>query len=96
MTHQLPESDSLSTTKLIEQLSQLPTFSIGRSRGNAILLANLKVSGQHACLVRCSDHTFLPEDLNSKNGSFVNDIRVTRKLIGLSDRLRFADTECTA
>ena len=95
MTHPLPAPDLLPIDRLIDQLGQLPSYPIGRQPGSALLIANGRVSSQHARLIRCSDHVFVLEDTGSKNGTFVNDVRVSRKIIGPDDRLRFADSDFT-
>ena len=95
MTHQLPVGESIPIDVLIDRLGQVPSYSIGRLPGNALLLPNGRVSGQHACLIRCSDHVFILEDLGSKNGTFVNEVRISRKIISTNDHLRFADCEHT-
>ena len=95
MTNRLPANESVSIDLLIEQFSQLPSYSIGRQLGNALLLANNRVSGRHATLTQCTEHVYILEDVGSKNGTFVNDNRITRKIIGLDDQLRFADSVYT-
>ncbi|MBD2699293.1 FHA domain-containing protein [Spirosoma sp. BT702] len=82
--------------KLIDDFSQLSSYSIGRGTVNDIIIANPKISTQHARLIQCTPTTFLLEDLASKHGSFVNGYRITRKLINTSDVLRLADAEYTA
>lgn len=89
MTYSTTPFDSIATA--LDTLSQLPRYTIGRGAANTIAFTNPRVSSQHACLIRCSDHIYVLEDLGSKHGTFVNDVRVTRKLIGPDDRLRFAD-----
>ncbi len=79
--------------QLIEQLGQLPTYSIGRAGDNTIVITNAKISGHHARLIQCTLTSFVLEDLDSKNGTFVNGARVTRKVIGQQDTLRLADTD---
>lgn len=81
--------------QLIDRLSQLPTFTIGRRNDNAIVIADGKVSGQHARLIQCTDASFVLEDLDSKNGTFVNGIRITRKVIDRQDAVQLADTTYT-
>ncbi|GAB4016090.1 hypothetical protein GCM10028808_43430 [Spirosoma migulaei] len=78
--------------QLIDDLSRLPTYTIGRAATNSIVVANGKVSGQHALLIQCTPTSFIFEDLSSKNGSFVNDVRITRKVVDRNDTLRLADT----
>lgn len=79
--------------QLIEDLSQLPAYTIGRGVDNTIVIPNGKVSGQHARLIQCTANSFIFEDNASKNGSFVNGIRVTRKVVDSQDVIRLADSE---
>lgn len=79
----------------IDGLSHLPTYSIGRKADNAIVVSNGKISSQHARLIQCTETRFVLEDLASKNGTFVNDIRIARKIIDKKDRVRFAEIEYT-
>lgn len=81
--------------QLLDGLSQLPTYSIGRKPDNTIILSNGKISGQHARLVQCTESIFVLEDLDSKHGTFVNDTRITRKVIDRKDAVRFADVNYT-
>lgn len=52
-------------------------ITIGRLPDNTVILENPAVSGHHACIFRDGDH-FVVEDLQSTNGTFVNETRVTR------------------
>ena len=81
--------------QLIDRLSQLPTYTIGRRTDNSIVVPDGKVSGQHARLIQCTATSFVLEDLDSKNGTFVNGVRITRKLIDWQDALQLADTNYT-
>ena len=81
--------------QFIDRLSQLPTYTIGRLSANAIVVPDGKVSGQHAQLIQCTDTRFVLEDLDSKNGTFVNGVRITRKIIDRQDVLQLADTNYT-
>jgi len=51
--------------------------SIGRASGNDIRIENLAVSNQHARIVKQKGQ-YVIEDLNSTNGTFVNEQRVNR------------------
>lgn len=70
-------------TVLVPDLDQ-ERFTIGRTHGetradvdlNPFGAADQGVSRQHACLIR-QDDAWLIDDLNSLNGTFVNDVRVT-------------------
>ena len=80
---------------LLATVSQLPAYSIGRKNDNTIVIADGKISNQHARLIQCTNTSFILEDLASKNGTFVNGIRITRKIIDKSDSIRLADTDYT-
>ncbi|MFH0726304.1 MAG: FHA domain-containing protein [Pseudomonadota bacterium] len=57
------------------------TLTIGRKEGNEVLIDNLAVSGYHAKIDAIGDAFYLT-DLQSKNGSFVNDIKIsTHRLV---------------
>lgn len=90
----LPVADS-QLDQLIDRLSQLPVYTIGRRTDNAIVVPHAKVSGQHARLIQCTATRFVLEDFDSKNGTFVNGVRVTRKVIDHNDILQLADTTYT-
>ncbi len=90
----LPVADG-QLDQLIDRLSQLPTFTIGRRTDNVIVLADAKVSGQHARLIQCTGTSFVLEDLDSKNGTFVNGVRITRKVIDYQDAVQVAGTTYT-
>ena len=81
--------------EFIEELSHLSSYTIGRNTGNTIVLSDGKISGHHARLIQCTADSFLLEDLSSKNGTFVNGTRVTRKIIDRTTPLELADTRCT-
>ena len=51
--------------------------SIGRASGNDICIENLAVSNQHARIVKQKGQ-YVIEDLNSTNGTFVDEQRVNR------------------
>jgi pSer/pThr/pTyr-binding forkhead associated (FHA) protein len=54
-----------------------PTITIGRLHDNAIVIDRPAVSSHHACVFR-DGAAFVLEDLQSTNGTFVNDRRVSR------------------
>lgn len=81
--------------QLLEQEVPLPTYSIGRHSDNTICLPNRTISSHHARLVGCTPTSYLLEDLDSKNGTYVNGIRISRKLISETDAIRLADTDVT-
>lgn len=52
-------------------------ISIGRAKDNDIVIENLSVSRNHA-RVRRQGNTYVLTDLNSANGTFVNNVRITK------------------
>lgn len=52
-------------------------ISIGRSRDNDIVIENLSVSRNHA-RIRRQGNKFVLTDLNSANGTFVNNVRISK------------------
>jgi phage tail-like protein len=54
------------------------TFTIGRAPGNSLQLANSRVSRHHADITYAYGQ-FLIEDLESANGTYVNDVRIETK-----------------
>ena len=81
--------------ELIDQLSQLPSYTIGRHATNTIVLPNSKISNHHARLIQCTPNSFVLEDVGSKNGSFVNGVRITRKVVDRKDSVQLADADFT-
>ena len=64
-------------------------YTIGRDTTNTIVIADPSVSSKHARVVRTPDG-FILEDLNSRNGTFVNGERVTgTTLLNDNDVVRF-------
>jgi predicted component of type VI protein secretion system len=61
-----------------------PTTTIGRLPDNTVVIDNPAVSGHHARVVLDGDHYVL-EDLNSRNGTFVGEQRVTRHTLREGD-----------
>jgi pSer/pThr/pTyr-binding forkhead associated (FHA) protein len=59
---------------------------IGRLPDNALVIDNPAVSSHHACVFRDGDH-FVVEDLESTNGTFVNEERITRHVLRNGDVL---------
>ena len=57
---------------------------IGRRPDNTIIIDDGAVSGHHACVFRDGDDLVV-EDLESTNGTFVNDKRVTRQPLRRGD-----------
>ena len=62
------------------------SFTIGRVPGNDLVIDNLAVSGQHAKIFFETDK-FALEDLNSLNGTFVNNQRVRKIFLNNGDQV---------
>ena len=65
---------------------------IGRTPDNALAINNPAVSSHHACVFRDGDR-YVVEDLDSTNGTFVNDQRVQKAMLNTGDRLRIGRVE---
>jgi pSer/pThr/pTyr-binding forkhead associated (FHA) protein len=61
---------------------------IGRAPSNHIVVDHSTVSAQHALLLRVRDSYWL-KDLNSTNGTHINDILVTDVKLKDGDKIRF-------
>lgn len=59
---------------------------LGRRPYNDIVISNLAVSGEHA-LLHCADGRVSIEDLQSTNGTYVNQQRITRQELQHGDQL---------
>lgn len=59
-------------------------LTIGRLPGNSIVIDNPAVSSKHARVTRDGDG-YIIEDAESTNGTFVNEIRVTRQALNYGD-----------
>lgn len=67
-------------------------ITLGRKEGNSIVLADKFVSSNHA-RIYVKDNIIILEDLNSTNGTFVNDQRVSGKIrLGVNDSIRLGST----
>jgi len=69
-------------------------LTIGRLPDNAVVLDDAGVSGHHACIIRDGEH-FVVEDLQSTNGTFVNDRRVARHALQHGDAIRIGKHRLT-
>jgi pSer/pThr/pTyr-binding forkhead associated (FHA) protein len=62
-------------------------YTIGREANNGIQVPDSSVSGTHAKVRKTSDG-YLLEDLNSRNGTYVNGERVQSRLLKSDDKIR--------
>ncbi|ERJ84752.1 FHA domain protein [Peptostreptococcaceae bacterium oral taxon 113 str. W5053] len=69
------------------------SLSIGRSRGNEIILEDQFISKQHAQISKKGDK-FIIEDLNSANGTYLNGYRIDKpEFMEDKDIVSFGDIE---
>lgn len=64
---------------------------IGRSPSCQIKLASNSVSKEHATILMTDDGKMILTDMNSRNGSFVNGLRVQNQKLNVGDKLTFHD-----
>lgn len=74
-------------------------FTIGRNHGNSLQLDDGEVSGEHA-LIKLVPNNYLPQqlditiyDLDSTNGTYVNNIPVKQKEIKHGDAIKICGYE---
>lgn len=66
------------------------TITIGRMKGNTIVIEDTSISLSHAKITRKNGEYYL-KDLNSTNGTIVNGQTITEAKLNDRDRVRFAD-----
>lgn len=64
--------------------TEKPEITIGRSPDADIQIDNLAVSKRHAKLIKQKDQ-YAVEDLNSTNGTFLNDEKITKAILKHND-----------
>jgi hypothetical protein len=90
------ESPVLEVTKgpgigLVFELSWRSATSLGRARANDIVLDDVAISSQH-CRIRPEGGSFVLHDLESTNGTLVNNHRVSRHVLAPGDVIKMGDT----
>src|SRR5438105_6982489 len=63
-------------------------FAIGRKTGNDLVLADPRVSREHASIIQERGACYVV-DRGSRHGTFVNGEKVDRRRLGRNDRLEF-------
>src|SRR3954465_12213131 len=66
------------------------TITIGRMKGNTIVIEDTSISLMHAKITRKNNEFFL-KDLNSTNGTMVNGQPISEAKLRDLDRVRFAE-----
>ncbi len=72
-------------------LSRGSTISLGRARANDVVLDDVAVSSQH-CRIRPEGDRFVLQDLESTNGTRVNDRRVKKHVLAEGDVVQIGET----
>ena len=82
------------TAPYLEQYFVLPqgSLDVGRTEANALAIPDPSVSRRHARL-EVTAAGVLVEDLESANGTFVNNTKVGRRELRIGDRVRFGSVE---
>ena len=68
------------------------TFVIGRETAANVCIADASVSRRHSKIEK-QDNGFLVTDLESLNGTFVNDLPVKSRILQHGDRIRIGDSQ---
>lgn len=79
---------SLDQVTLEEFTLDKPRLTVGRKPINDIQIDNLAVSGEHAVIVKIGNDFFV-EDLDSTNGTLVNDKVINKHLLQHADVIEF-------
>lgn len=90
--HLRPESGSGAPVRLATRSS----WNVGRESDNDLVVDDQLVSRRHAMFLRTEEGHFLLLDLGSRNGAFVNDVRIVAPTeLRDQDRVRFGTHEFT-
>jgi predicted component of type VI protein secretion system len=76
--------------QIVKRCTPGPVVTVGRLPDNTIVIDSASASGHHAC-VALEGKDFILEDLESTNGTFVNDSRVSRHTLRNGDVIRIAE-----
>jgi len=72
-------------------ITGIGTYTIGRKECD-IILEDEKVSRKHASIIVAREGHYAVTDLASRNGTFVNGVRLTRRNLQHNDLIRVGDT----
>jgi pSer/pThr/pTyr-binding forkhead associated (FHA) protein len=64
-----------------------PVLTIGRLPENTICISNMGISRRHAKIERDANNSFIISDLNSLNGTFVNNAKVKKSVLTNGDKI---------
>jgi hypothetical protein len=66
-------------------------ITIGRKADNHLVIKDASISGRHCSIRKSPDGSFIIEDLDSSNGTFLNGKRIRQSLLKCGDRLILAN-----
>ncbi len=69
----------------------MQSVTIGRDKTNNIIFDYKQVSSKHVKITPVGANSVIIEDLNSTNGTYVNGVRIKRKIISKDDRVKIAN-----
>jgi pSer/pThr/pTyr-binding forkhead associated (FHA) protein len=64
-----------------------PSITIGRLPENTICISNMGISRRHAKIERDANNVFSISDLNSLNGTFINNTKVKKSMLSNGDKI---------
>jgi pSer/pThr/pTyr-binding forkhead associated (FHA) protein len=64
-----------------------PVLTIGRLPENTICISNMGISRRHAKIERDGNNAFIISDLNSLNGTFVNNAKIKKSVLADGDKI---------
>ncbi len=73
-----------------KQSTESITIHIGRAVDNDYLIQDNRISGHHCVLIVTPDGSYLLKDLNSTNGVFINNQRISEKIVTANDTITLA------
>ena len=68
-------------------------FTLGRSPDNDLIIENSVVGRKHLLVKYISDNELIIEDMETNNGTFVNQIRIKRKTVTSKDKILLGSYE---
>lgn len=77
----------------MEQREINPFLSLGRDKDNLVCLNDDFISRRHCRIQKNNEEGFVLQDMNSRNGTFLNGSRVFRAILRHKDRIQIGDRE---
>lgn len=79
-----------SSTSELFPLEEVEEYFLGRAESNQIIVSDIDVSRRH-CSLQLQEDGFFLRDLNSRNGTYVNNLRVTETILRNGDCIRIGN-----